>query len=65
MCRMGGPPADDRVVRALKPNALDREHLVCEETDPVLEVEQVIYLEDGTAQASGRVRTILQPGSSQ
>jgi GntR family transcriptional regulator len=37
-----------RVVRALKPNALDREHLVCEETDPVLEVEQVIYLEDGT-----------------
>ena len=37
-----------RVVRALKPSALDREHLVCEETDPVLEVEQVIYLEDGT-----------------
>ena len=28
---------------------LDREHLVCEQTDPVLEVEQVIYLEDGTA----------------
>ena len=37
-----------RVVRALKPNALDMQHLVCEQTDPVLEVEQVIYLEDGT-----------------
>ena len=37
-----------RVVRALKPSALDMQHLVCEPTDPVLEVEQVIYLEDGT-----------------
>ncbi|SAQ48483.1 putative transcriptional regulator [Klebsiella oxytoca] len=37
-----------RVVRAMKPQALDREHLNCEATDPVLEVEQVIYLEDGT-----------------
>ncbi|KTQ46182.1 UTRA domain-containing protein, partial [Enterobacter cancerogenus] len=31
-----------------KPNELDMQHLVCEQTDPVLEVEQVIYLEDGT-----------------
>ncbi len=37
------------MVRALKPNALDMQHLVCEESDPVLEVEQVIYLEDGAA----------------
>ena len=37
-----------RVVRAMKPQALDREHLNCEASDPVLEVEQVIYLEDGT-----------------
>ncbi|WHP29970.1 GntR family transcriptional regulator [Trabulsiella odontotermitis] len=37
-----------RVVRALKPNELDRQHLHCDVTDPVLEVEQVIYLEDGT-----------------
>ena len=37
-----------RVVRALKPNTLDRQYLLCQETDPVMEVEQVIYLEDGT-----------------
>ncbi len=37
-----------RVVRALKPNALDMQYLNCQETDPVMEVEQVIYLEDGT-----------------
>ena len=30
---------------ALKPSALDMQHLVCEPTDPVLEVEQVIHLE--------------------
>ena len=37
-----------RVVRAIKPDELDKLHLNCEPTDPVLEVEQVIYLEDGT-----------------
>ncbi len=37
-----------RVVRAMKPGELDKQHLHCEPTDPVLEVEQVIYLEDGT-----------------
>ncbi|WP_318392025.1 GntR family transcriptional regulator [Enterobacter sp.] len=37
-----------RVVRALKPNAEDKQYLSCDDTDPVLEVEQVIYLEDGT-----------------
>ena len=37
-----------RVVRAMKPDALDQLHLNCGESDPVLEVEQVIYLEDGT-----------------
>lgn len=34
-----------RVVRAMKPDELDKQHLHCS-TDPVLEVEQVIYLED-------------------
>ncbi|MDT1823362.1 UTRA domain-containing protein, partial [Acinetobacter baumannii] len=34
-----------RVVRAMKPGELDKQHLHCEPTDPVLEVEQVIYLE--------------------
>ncbi|MEX0566183.1 GntR family transcriptional regulator [Raoultella terrigena] len=37
-----------RVVRAIKPGELEQQHLVCEAGDPVLEVEQVIYLEDGT-----------------
>ena len=37
-----------RVVRAIKPGALDQQHLVCAADDPVLDVEQVIYLEDGT-----------------
>jgi len=37
-----------RVVRALKPGEEDQKYLNCEPTDPVLEVEQVIYLEDGT-----------------
>lgn len=37
-----------RVVRAIKSGELEQEHLVCEASDPVLEVEQVIYLEDGT-----------------
>ena len=31
-----------RVVRALKPTELDKEHLNCEAGDPILEVEQVI-----------------------
>ena len=37
-----------RVVRAMKPDALAQLHRNCGESDPVLEVEQVIYLEDGT-----------------
>ncbi|MEW5559932.1 GntR family transcriptional regulator [Enterobacter asburiae] len=37
-----------RVVRAIKPGELEQQYLVCEAGDPVLEVEQVIYLEDGT-----------------
>jgi GntR family transcriptional regulator len=37
-----------RIVRALKPCEEDKQYLNCDETDPVLEVEQVIYLEDGT-----------------
>ena len=37
-----------RVVRALKPSELDQQHLNCEASDPILEVEQVIYLDDGT-----------------
>ncbi|MGK0600679.1 GntR family transcriptional regulator [Yokenella regensburgei] len=37
-----------RVVRAIKAGALDKTHLVQEPAEPVLEVEQVVYLEDGT-----------------
>lgn len=37
-----------RVVRALKPSELDQQHLNCDASDPILEVEQVIYLDDGT-----------------
>jgi GntR family transcriptional regulator len=37
-----------RVVRALKPNEQDQRYLNCEPGDPVLEVEQVVYLDDGT-----------------
>lgn len=37
-----------RVVRAIKPGELEQQHLVCKPDDPILEVEQVIYLEDGT-----------------
>ncbi|UMP77335.1 UTRA domain-containing protein [Klebsiella pneumoniae] len=33
-----------RVVRAAKPGELDKQHLHCEPTDPVLEVEQVICI---------------------
>lgn len=37
-----------RVVRALKPGEQDKQYLNCSQDDPVLEVEQVIYLDDGT-----------------
>lgn len=37
-----------RVVRALKPSELDQQHLNSDASDPILEVEQVIYLDDGT-----------------
>jgi Transcriptional regulators len=37
-----------RVVRALKPDEQDKQYLDCTDTDPVLELEQVIYLQDGT-----------------
>ncbi|EOC0061787.1 GntR family transcriptional regulator [Cronobacter turicensis] len=37
-----------RVVRALKPGEEDQRYLQCDITDPVLEVEQVVYLDDGT-----------------
>lgn len=36
-----------RNLKADKADQFDREHLNCLETDPILEVEQVIYLKDG------------------
>lgn len=37
----------NRHIRADKPNELDQEHLECSLTDPVLEIEQVVYLTNG------------------
>lgn len=37
----------NRRVHADKPNELDKEYLHCELTDPVLEVEQVVFLDSG------------------
>ncbi|WP_239257173.1 GntR family transcriptional regulator [Listeria ilorinensis] len=36
-------------IRADKPSKLDREYLDCSETDPVMEVEQTVYLNNGVA----------------
>lgn len=45
-----------RIVRAVKPGAPEPQHLQCEASDPLLEVEQVIYLEDGTPLEYARCR---------
>lgn len=37
-----------RIIHADKSSKYDRKHLNCDENDPVLEIEQVVYLEDGT-----------------
>lgn len=37
-----------RTIHADKSSEYDQEYLNCDEYDPVLEVEQVVYLEDGT-----------------
>lgn len=37
-----------QIVRAAKPSKLDQVHLKCKETDPVLEVEKIMYLTSGT-----------------
>lgn len=34
-------------IRACKPNQMDQTHLDCREDDPILEVEQVVYLNNG------------------
>lgn len=36
-----------RIVRAVKPDHWDLKYLECREDDPVLEVEQVVYLDNG------------------
>lgn len=36
-----------RTIRADKSDHLDQKYLNCEETDPILEVEQLVYLKDG------------------
>ena len=45
-----------RVVRAIKPGEPERQHLECGAADPVLEVEQIVYLEDGTPLEFARCR---------
>lgn len=37
-----------RIISADKSNEIDQEHLDCSADDPILQVEQVVYLEDGT-----------------
>jgi GntR family transcriptional regulator len=37
-----------RVIHADKSSKYDQEYLDCDENDPILEIEQVVYLEDGT-----------------
>lgn len=43
--RFGGA---HRIINADKSSKYDQEYLNCNEDDPVLEIEQVVYLEDGT-----------------
>lgn len=38
-----------RTISADKPEHFDRKYLACESSDPVLQVQQVVYLDDGTA----------------
>uniref|UniRef100_UPI00262D2B9B GntR family transcriptional regulator n=1 Tax=uncultured Pluralibacter sp. TaxID=1490864 RepID=UPI00262D2B9B len=45
-----------RVVRAVKAGVPEQEHLLCDAADPVLEVEQIIYLQDGTPLEHARCR---------
>src|SRR5699024_9177368 len=37
-----------RIIQADKASEYDQKYLKCEEHDPILEIEQVVYLEDGT-----------------
>lgn len=37
-----------QIVRAAKPNELDKTYLACKEDDPVLEVEKIMFLKTGT-----------------
>jgi len=37
-----------RIIQADKASEYDQKYLNCEEHDPILEIEQVVYLEDGT-----------------
>jgi GntR family transcriptional regulator len=37
-----------KIIRAAKPNDMDKKYLHCENTDPVLEVEQIAFLDNGT-----------------
>ena len=42
------PSGVNRVLRAAKPTDQDKKYLKVKEHDPILEVEQVVYLENGT-----------------
>lgn len=45
-----------RKITADKPDEYDKEYLKCEERTPVLQVEQVVYLEDGRPVEYSRIR---------
>ena len=42
------PYGANRVIRSAKPTAEDQEHLQAKADDPIFEVEQVVFLENGT-----------------
>ncbi|MXQ55763.1 UTRA domain-containing protein [Shimazuella alba] len=37
-----------KIIRTAKPNDMDKKYLHFEETDPVLEVDQIAFLDNGT-----------------
>ena len=39
---------EPRIIQADKASEYDQKYLDCDEHDPILEIEQVVYLEDGT-----------------
>lgn len=53
----------NRKIHADKPNTLDQKYLNCQLTDPILEVEQVVYLDTGTPFEYSKTRRRYDKGS--